>query len=141
VTADHGMVDVPLHDRIDLADDQGLARQLALGVHLTGGEPRAPMLYCEPDQAQAVLARWRAELAADFDVLSRDEAVTAGWFGPVGDLALPRIGDVVCSATGDRVVHDSRVQRPELKGLVGMHGARTEAETRIPLLVRAPAAA
>ncbi len=139
VTADHGMVDVPLDRRVDLAGEDPLARKLAMGVRLTGGEPRAPMLYCESDQTQAVLARWRAELMTDFDVLSRDEAVAAGWFGPVGELASSRIGDVVCAATGGRTVHDSRVQRTELLALVGMHGARTDAEVRIPLLVRAPA--
>ena len=51
VTADHGMVDVPHHQRIDLAHDTELAR----GVRHCGGEPRCPQLYCEPDQAETVL--------------------------------------------------------------------------------------
>ena len=46
-----------------------------------------------------------------------------------------RIGDVVISMTGDRSVHDSRTQRPQLARLIGMHGARTDVETAIPLLV------
>jgi hypothetical protein len=137
VTADHGMVDVPDGARLDLTGDSALERVLAQGVRLTGGEPRAPMLYCEPGQADAVLACWREELP-DFDVLSRDEAVAAGWFGPVTEPARSRIGDVVVASRGLRTVHDSRVQRPELLGLVGMHGARTLDEVAIPLLVRAP---
>ncbi len=86
VTADHGMVDVPMDARIDLvdADTDPVARELARGVELTGGEPRAPMLYCEPGEAPAVAARWRAVLGDDAEVLTRDEAVAAGWFGPVG---------------------------------------------------------
>lgn len=137
VTADHGMVDVPDGARLDLAADSALELELARGVRLTGGEPRAPMLYCEPGQGAAVLSRWRTELP-DFDVLSGTEAVAAGWFGPVADRSLPRIGDVVVSARGLRTVHDSRVQRPELFALVGMHGARTDDEVAIPLLVRPP---
>ncbi len=137
VTADHGMVDIPDGARLDLAAGSALERSLAEGVRLTGGEPRAPMLYCEPGRVEAVLARWRAELP-DFDVLSRDEAVAAGWFGPVGELAVPRIGDVVVASRGDRSVHDSRVQRTELLALIGMHGSRTADEVAIPLLVRPP---
>jgi hypothetical protein len=130
VTADHGMVDIPAHARIDLASDP----ELAQGVRLTGGEPRAPMLYTEPGQAEAVLTRWRARLDGRAAVLSRDEAVAAGWFGTVLEENLPRIGDVVVSVEDVLSVHDSRHQRPELMKLVGLHGARTEAETRVPLL-------
>ena len=130
VTADHGMVDVPAHARVDVATDP----ELGAGVRLTGGEPRAPMPYCEPGQAGAVLARWRERLAGDADVLRRDEAVAAGWFGDVAPEHLSRIGDVVVSVRSLMSVHDSRCQRPELLGLVGMHGARTDAETLVPLL-------
>jgi len=137
VTADHGMVDVPDGGRLDLTGGSALERALAQGVRITGGEPRAPMLYCEPGRADAVLACWQAGLP-DFDVLSRDEAVAAGWFGPVYEPALSRIGDVVVASRGLRTVHDSRVQRPELLGLVGMHGARTQDEVSVPLLVRPP---
>lgn len=137
VTADHGMVDVPEGSRLDLAGDTALERSLAQGIWLTGGEPRAPMLYCEPGRADAVVARWRDALP-DFDVLARDEAVAAGWFGPVGEPALSRIGDVVVASRGARTVHDSRVQRSELFELVGMHGARTLDEVAVPLLVRPP---
>lgn len=140
VTADHGMVDVPMTGRTDLADadTDPVARELARGVHLTGGEPRAPMLYCEAGEADAVAARWRGVLGDDADVLTRAEAVAAGWFGRVTDLALPRIGDVVCALTGPRAVHDSRVQRIEGRTLIGLHGARTDAEVLVPLLVREP---
>ncbi len=130
VTADHGMVDVPRAARWDLAVDA----ELAAGVVVTGGEPRAPMLYCEPGAAADVAATWRARLGAVVDVRLRDEAIDAGWFGPVSARVLPRIGDVVVAATGAVAVHDSRVQRAALSGLVGMHGALTDDEVRVPLL-------
>jgi hypothetical protein len=133
VTADHGMVDVPRDRRWDLATDP----ELAAGVSATGGEPRAPMLYCEPGAATDVLATWRTRLAGVVDVLSREEAIEAGWFGPVSARVLPRIGDVVAACTGDAAVHDSRVQRAALSELVGMHGALTADEVRVPLLTLA----
>jgi len=136
VTADHGMVDVPPGGaRLDLAED----RDLALGVPLSGGEPRAPMLYCAPGETEEVLARWRARLGPGAEVLRREEAVAAGWFGPVAPHVLPRIGDVVVACAPGTSVHDSRTQRPQLKGLVGMHGGRTDDETHVPLLVVAGA--
>ena len=130
VTADHGMVDVPGDARLDLAADA----ELADGVLLTGGEPRAPMLYCVPGASEDVLATWRGRLGEAVEVLSRDEAVAGGWFGPVSPRVLPRIGDVVAAARDAVSVHDSRCQRPELKTLVGMHGALTPEERRVPLL-------
>ena len=94
VTADHGMVDVPLPNRLDLAHDT----DLAAGVRLVGGEPRALHLYCRPGAADDVLAAWRARVGADMELLTRDEAVGRGWFGPVDERVLPRIGDVIASA-------------------------------------------
>lgn len=131
VTADHGMVDVPAGARTDLAQDA----ELADGVLLTGGEPRAPMLYTRDGAADDVLATWRSRLGSTVEVVSREQAVEDGWFGPVADHVLPRIGDVVAAAVAPVSVHDSRCQRPELAKLVGMHGGRTPAETRVPLLV------
>ena len=130
LTADHGMVDVPLDARLDLAHDA----PLAAGVEVCGGEPRAPMLWCRPGAAADVAATWRARLGDGARVLLRDEAVAAGWFGPVAGHVLERIGEVVVSMTARASVHDSRVQRAVLSDLVGMHGALTEDEVRVPLL-------
>jgi hypothetical protein len=48
---------------------------------------------------------------------------------------LPRIGDVVGSARGPWAVVDSRTARREALSLLGLHGARTEEEQLVPLLV------
>ena len=63
--------------------------------------------------------------------------MASGWFGPVAPHGLPRLGDVVVAATAPVSVHDSRVQRAALSDLVGMHGARTPEEVRVPLLLAA----
>lgn len=131
ITADHGMVDVPVDERVDVAAEPDLAR----GVRHVGGEPRAVHLYCAEGAADDVLAAWRARLGGRMELLPRNEAVRAGWFGPVVPRVLPRIGDVVGSAVGSSAVVDSRTARPELLRLIGLHGARSAAEQLVPLLV------
>ncbi|MGN6302001.1 MAG: alkaline phosphatase family protein [Angustibacter sp.] len=130
VTADHGMVDVPHHQRIDLAHDPELAR----GVRHAGGEPRCVQLYCEREAAPSVLATWRARLEAQAFVLSREQAVAAGWFGAVAPYVLDRIGDVVVACRPGLAVVDSRRMRPALLALVGLHGSMTPEESLVPLL-------
>ena len=131
VTADHGMVDVPFENRLDLAREP----ELAAGIRHVGGEPRSLQLHCRPGAVDDVVAAWRERLGADMTVMTRTEAVAGGWFGPVSDHVLARIGDVVTSANGPMAVVDSRTARPQILKLLGFHGARTPAETLIPLLV------
>ncbi|MFI7589247.1 alkaline phosphatase family protein [Spongisporangium articulatum] len=131
ITADHGMVDVPSTRRYDLA----VEADLAAGIRHLGGEPRAQHLYCRPGAADDVLATWRARLGSSMVVLPKAEAVAAGWFGPVSPHVLPRIGDVVTAAVDPIAVVDSRTARPETLALKGFHGARTEDEVYVPLLV------
>jgi hypothetical protein len=129
ITADHGMVDVPPDARIDY--DTSLALQD--GVALLGGEARARHVYARPGAAADVLSAWRETLGERLTVASRDEAVAAGWFGPVADRMLPRIGDVVAVAHGEHVVTATGREQLE-SALVGMHGGLARAEQRVPLL-------
>ncbi len=134
VTADHGMVDVPADERVD-ADTEPALRA---GVRAVGGEPRARHVYALPGAAGDVLAAWRELLRGRAEVLSRAEAVAAGWFGgPVPDRCLPRIGDVVVASLGDTAVVATRTQ-PLESLLVGHHGSLTPAELRVPLLAVRP---
>jgi hypothetical protein len=130
VTADHGMVDAPHAQRIDLARDADLAG----GVRHVGGEARSLQLYCEPGSTRDVLATWRERLAARAWVLSRDEAVAQGLFGAVREHVLPRIGDVIVAMRDNFAIVDSRTARPALLALLGLHGSLTPAEMAIPLL-------
>lgn len=133
VTADHGMVGVTPEDHVDADRDPALAG----GVRLLAGEPRARHVYAEPGAAADVLAAWRGRLGDRADVRSRDEAVAAGWFGPVEDRVRGRIGDVVAAATGTTVVVRSAAE-PTLTALVGQHGALTADELLVPLLTYQP---
>ena len=91
-------------------------------------------LYCEPGAAADVLSAWRERLGGRMDLQLRDDAIRAGWFGPVEPFVRPRIGDVVASAVGPYAVVDSRTARQESLSLLGLHGARGPQEQLIPLL-------
>jgi hypothetical protein len=132
VTADHGMVDVMAGDHIDLDDGAGLRA----GTALIGGEPRARHVYAEPGAAADVLAAWREILGARAWVASREEAIDAGWFGPVADAMVARVGDVVAAPAGPWALV-ARKEEPAESALVGMHGSLTTTDQLVPHLVLA----
>ena len=129
VTADHGMLDVPADTRLDLDDRPDLAD----GVRLLAGEPRARYVHTEPGAAADVLARWRAELGSRAWVAGREEAVASGIFGPVDEGLAARIGDVVALARGTWALTASR-RDPGPSRLAAYHGSLTRTELAIPLL-------
>ncbi|HSA51071.1 MAG TPA: alkaline phosphatase family protein [Yinghuangia sp.] len=129
VTADHGMIDVPMADRIDVDTDP----ELSAGVALLGGEGRARHVYAVPGAASDVLAIWQDVLADSCWVLSRDEAIAAGWFGEVEDRVYFRIGDVVAAPWADVAIVATH-KEPNESRMVGLHGSMTPAEQLVPLL-------
>ncbi|MFJ3474031.1 alkaline phosphatase family protein [Microbacterium maritypicum] len=130
VTSDHGMVSVAVDSpsRHDLRDSP----ELAQGVRSMGGDPRAPLLYCEAGAAGDVRARWTARFGADA-VCGADEAVKRGWVaGPI-DAVRDRIGDLVVALPPDTVVFDSRLmERPTSNR--GFHGGLTPEEVLVPVI-------
>jgi hypothetical protein len=131
VTADHGMVDVPDAERVDYDAEP----ELAAGVVALAGEPRARYVHVEPGAADDVRAAWLARLGPEWMVLSRDEAIDAGWFGPeVTETARGRIGDLLAVPTGAGAVVQRRTE-PGLSTLRGLHGALTDEELWVPLLI------
>jgi hypothetical protein len=130
VTADHGMVDVNPEDKLDI----DAIPQLRAGLALLGGEPRARHLYTRPGAAAEVLATWREVLGERAWVLSRDEAIKEGWFGPVDDGMAARIGDVVAAPAGSVALVATETE-PRESALFGMHGSLTSAEQLVPALM------
>jgi hypothetical protein len=85
-----------------------------------------------------VLAAWRALLGSQMWVVSGEEAVEAGWFGPrVPDRVRPRIGDVVAAAFGPVGVMQREVD-PAQAQFTGHHGSMTEAEQLVPMVELRP---
>lgn len=131
VVADHGMVSVDTSESIDIDS----APPLLDGVTAVGGEPRARHVYAAAGAAADVLTTWRETLDARAWVLTRDEAIETGWFGPaVADHVRPRIGDIVAAARGDAALLRRTVE-PGESALVGHHGSLTRAEQLVPLLL------
>ncbi|WP_328291916.1 alkaline phosphatase family protein [Kineococcus sp. NBC_00420] len=129
VTADHGMVDVAPPDRLDLAAEPELLR----GVRHAGGEPRTVQLYTEPGAAQQVAQTWQARFGGSAEVVLREQAIAAGWFGPVEERVAGRIGDVLAVMREPIAVVNSARMRPETLRLVGQHGALSDLERLVPL--------
>jgi type I phosphodiesterase/nucleotide pyrophosphatase len=131
VTADHGMLNVPPDDRIDVSTDP----VLAAGVTTVAGEPRVRYLHVAQGALDDVLAAWRARLGGSAWVLTRDEAIDGGWFGPVPAGHRGRIGDVVAICLDRTVLLASGWEPPILASLIGYHGSVTAAEMTVPLLI------
>jgi hypothetical protein len=108
---------------------------LSDGVIGVAGEPRVRYLYTADGALDSVLANWRGVLGANAHVLTRDEAIAQGWFGPVPPAHAGRIGDVVVICQG-RAIAVASGWEPEKAGrLVAYHGSVTAAEMTVPLLI------
>ena len=130
VTADHGVLDVPVEANI------AMDPALLVDVVAIAGDPRCRQLVVRPGaDVPALVEAWRTRYGKKAYVASRDEAVAAGWFGAVDDRVLPRIGDVVVVARGSWAFNDDRELDPrkEPKRMIGQHGALTDDEVFVPL--------
>jgi len=128
VTADHGMVDLPLENRFDLDAEPELRQD----VVLVAGEARFRHLYTRTGAERDVAERWRA-IVGDRAIVATQDA-TDGWFGPISPEVRGRIGDVVVASLGDFAVFSSVDFSLEML-MSGFHGSVTEDELRIPLLI------
>lgn len=131
LTADHGMIDVDLNQRWDVAQDEALRA----GVALIGGEPRAVHVYLKAGtSAQDAADRWSERLGSAAVVLTQTEAINLGIFGTVRKHTKSLIGDLVVAMTGNATVVDSATQTPMSLTLKGVHGSLTPAEMTVPFL-------
>lgn len=129
VTADHGMVDC--EERIWIEDHA----RLTVGVRALAGEPRMRHVYTHAEhEAADVAQRWRDVLLENAIVMLREEAIEAGLFGAVDPAIVERIGDVLAIAQGNAILASRRFDE-RVSLLRGHHGARTDAERRIPGLI------
>lgn len=133
LTADHGMVNIPQHNRIDYSTDTHLLDN----VVLTAGEPRAVHLYLNDAGAAAraeTARRWANRWGEQAWVLDTYELYRRGYFGPViNDYARERIGDLMVCARENIALYDMRHYTERALHMVGQHGSLTEDEWHIPL--------
>lgn len=135
LTADHGVLDVPATSHILFGEDSALVD----GIRFVAGEPRCLQLHFEPDASaevrKTILERWRTAEGGRASVVSRDEAIGAGWFGPrVDDAVVPRIGDILVAARRAIAYYDVRAESQAGRLMIGQHGSFSPEETTVPLL-------
>lgn len=129
ITADHGLLDIPQHAHVLLEGP------LLDGVRFIAGEPRCLQLHLEPGiDPAAMAARWEAAEGHRSWVVTRADAIAAGWFGDVHPDVVPRIGDVLVAARKAIAYYDGRLANPHGRSMVGQHGSWSSAELRVPLL-------
>jgi hypothetical protein len=131
VTSDHGMADMPADATIDADAPDSPLRD---GVVALAGEPRMRHVHCEPGATGEVLAIWTELLGDRAWVVTRDEAIGAGLFGPiVTPAARRRIGDVLAMSRGELGIVQRR-RESRLSSMPGHHGSLTDRELLVPLL-------
>jgi len=130
VTADHGQVNIPYDRRFDIGADPALSS----GIVAVSGEPRVRYLYTADGALDDVLAAYRSVLGDAAWVITRDEAIDGGWYGPVPPAHAGRIGDVVVICLGRTIVLATGWEPPAVAALIAFHGSVTAAEMTVPLL-------
>lgn len=125
VTADHGMVDVPIENQIHLETLSCLQ-----GVDfLAGGDTRSAYIYTNSDVCDAI----QQELGDDVWVVRWYDLVEAGY------VLQPQVLDhrhpsIVVLAKKNVTLYDRRICKPRSLQMLGHHGSITDAEMRVPLL-------
>lgn len=135
VTADHGMIRVEEEHRIDYSEDE----ELIANVAHTAGEPRMVQLHFAPEVSEAARVStkkaWTKRFGDRAWIVTRDEAIAAGWFGTVDARVRPRIGDLIVAGHASIALYDARRAAPQSFSMVGHHGAPTSSEVRVPWLL------
>jgi predicted AlkP superfamily pyrophosphatase or phosphodiesterase len=134
LTADHGVIDVPRHSHILFDSDPALLD----GIRFIAGEPRCLQLHFAPEASESVrnrtIAAWRESEAERAWVVTRDEAIAAGWFGEVRSEVVPRIGELIVAARKRIAYYDSRSASSRSTAMIGQHGSWSAEEVQVPLL-------
>jgi len=129
VTADHGFVDVPPDQAVELP--ASLAAQLRFPLC---GERR--VAFCHVHDLRAFMEETKDFLQERAEVRPSQELVDEGWFGPgrPHPRFAERIGDVAIVMHGRGAIKDW-VPGEKRHILIGDHGGTSEDEMRIPLVV------
>ena len=127
VVSDHGQVDVG-------------PRVIPIGpdviphVSMQSGEGRFRWLHARPGHGALLVDAATAAHGADGWVVTREQVIEEGWFGPrVSAEAASRLGDVALVARTDVAFIEPTDTGPY--ELIGRHGSATSAEFWVPLLV------
>ncbi len=133
VCADHGQIDVPAGQRIDLNDHPVLGECLALPLC---GELRAAYCYLRPGRERTFDDYIRETFAGIAETRPSAELIESGWFG-VGTphpRLIERIGDRVLLLNEGYLLKD-RLPQERCFEVIGVHGGISEDELWVPLVL------
>jgi hypothetical protein len=135
-TADHGFVDVPPGQTVELERHPRLADTLVLPLC---GEPRLAYCYVHPDRCRAFEDYVRGELAQCATLIPSTELLAGDWFGlgPAHPRLHERVGHYALAMKEGWAIKDWVLgERRHVH--IGCHGGISEEEMRVPLVVAAP---
>lgn len=133
VTADHGFIDSPAGETVDLDRHPELRQTLLLPLC---GEPRASFAYvCAGREAQFE-DYIQSRLGDRVQLFRSEEVMRQGWLG-LGEMhpaLADRLGDYVLLPRGRAILRDW-LMGEERYAHVGVHGGLSEAEMLVPLVL------
>ncbi len=136
ICADHGQVDCPAQQQIDLADLPELSDCLTLPLC---GEPRAAYCYVRAHQAERFEAGCAKHLGDAFSLHPSADLIERGLFGPgpINPRLTERIGDYCLLANGRHAIGQRLpFERPYRS--IGVHGGLSPDELMVPLSLLRP---
>jgi predicted AlkP superfamily pyrophosphatase or phosphodiesterase len=131
LTADHGVIDVPM-DRHIYLDEYDCFEDL----EQIGGDPRVGFLYFpegfDLEKKQKEIAE---SLGSVSDIVTIDQLVDSGWLAELSEQAIPLAPDLVLLPKSDRVIYHRGFAKARSLLMIGQHGGMTQAEWEVPLII------
>jgi len=134
VTADHGMINIENKNMTDFSQMTDLKKE----THLICGDIRARHIYLKSEYRKDInLAKWNNLLGENFNIYSRQTAIDNQMFGShINSTFSQRLGDlIIVSKNQYGLVDTSSLYDQYQKSWIGHHGAISDDEQRIPLLI------
>jgi hypothetical protein len=133
VTGDHGLVDAPAEDAIELEHHPRIAQLLARPLC---GERRVAYCYVRAPHREQFEACVREGLGDRVELHRGASLVADGWFGPgpAHPRLASRIGDYVLMPTGRGTIRDWLPGEKRYRQ-VGVHGGLSADEMLVPLVI------
>lgn len=128
LTADHGIIDVPIEKHIYL-DEISIPE-----LEFVGGDPRVLFLYFLSQPTVADRSRIQEFLGKRAYVATRDEVIEANWFGETQDFAVARMPEIFLISIGETALYHRDFAKPNSLKMIGQHGSVSHEELAVPLL-------
>jgi predicted AlkP superfamily pyrophosphatase or phosphodiesterase len=136
VTGDHGLIDAPTEEAIELEDHPVLAATLARPLC---GERRAAYCYVREERRDQFESYVRDELGTRVALYESAALIREGWFGPgpIHPRLASRVGDYTLIPYGRGTIKDWLPGEKRYRQ-IGVHGGATEEEMVVPLIMAEP---